>query len=533
MSRSDRPLFALDRRTLLKGALGAGLTAGGWPLLCAGPARAQFKAFPFSLGVASGEPAPDGFVIWTRLAPEPLTPSGGMPPAPAEVTWEVAADQGMQRVLRSGKASARAEAAHSVHVEVEGLEPGRDYFYRFRAGGAESPVGRSRTLPAPGAAVSQLRFASAGCQKWADGYYTAWRRIAEENFDFVAHYGDYIYEGAAVIVDERGRPLPRVMPKDFGTCRTLADYRRRYALYKSDADLQAAHASCAFLSSFDDHEVADNWAADSDSKHAPRAEFLSRRAAAFQAWYEHIPLRRKTLPRGADILAYRAFRFGNLADMAVLDTRQFRSKAACGAIYSSCSQAQEKDRTMLGDRQERWLADVLRSASGTWQILAQQVLFSRLDWRFFTGHGGAELELRMDAWDGASAGRNRVLKMLQETRSANPVVLTGDLHRGMAMEISANPDDPGGPCVGVEFLATSISSDGDGSRNVRNAEAIFRQNPHLKFLNVERGYTRHVVTPARWQADFRAVQKVSTPGAPILTRKSFVVEAGRPGLVDV
>src|SRR5215510_13581185 len=373
-SMSPRPDRRLDRRTL-------------------------FKAFPFSLGVASGEPAADGFVIWTRLAPEPLAPWGGMTPTPIAVTWEVAADAGMNKVIKSGSAVARLESGHSVHVEIDGLEPARDYFYRFRAGGADSPVGRVKTLPAPGAEVRLLKFAAAGCQSWEGGYYTAWRSVADDALDFVFHYGDYIYEYRAATVDRDNRPLPRVMPANFGSCYTLTDYRRRYALYKSDLDLQAAHASCPFLPSFDDHEVTDNWAADSDPKNTPAQDFLFRRAAAFQAWYEHMPVRRRMVPRGPDVLAHRHFRIGTLADIPVLDTRQYRSHQPCGdGFKANCRAADEAGRTMLGEAQERWLADLLRSATGTWQVLAQQVLFSRLNWRSFSWMQNSEDGLhRMDA----------------------------------------------------------------------------------------------------------------------------------------
>ncbi|MEA2903815.1 MAG: alkaline phosphatase [Alphaproteobacteria bacterium] len=528
-----RPLD-FTRRSLLQGAASAGLAVAGVPLLRISPVSAQFRDNPFTLGIASGEPAADGFVIWTRLAPRPLTARGGMAPVPVEVAWEIAADAPMQQVVRSGKAIARPEIAHSVHVEVAGLEPAREYYYRFRAGGAESPVGRARTLPAPGAPVSQLRFASAGCQEWEGGFFTAWRSIAEEAFDFVAHYGDYIYEHRHVTADRQGRVFPRTMPADFPLCLSLIDYRRRYALYKTDPDLQAAHAACCFLPSFDDHEVVDNWAADSDPKNTPPEIFLFRRAAAFQAWYEHMPVRRSMLPRGPDVLAYRLLRIGALADLAVLDTRQYRSKQPCGdGFRSDCKDADEPNRTMLGGAQERWLEQELRSAKGTWQVLAQQVVFSRLDWRSFPWLQVPDVEIRrMDTWDGASAGRSRVLNILDDVQAPNPVVLTGDAHMAMAFDIREDFGDPQSRCVGVEFLATSISSNGDGTPSVPNAEALHAHNPHLKFIGNERGYTRHVVSPKRWQADYRVVEKISVPGAATSTRKSFVVEAGRPGLMD-
>jgi alkaline phosphatase D len=436
-------------------------------------------------------------------------------------------------VIRSGTAVARVELGFSVHVEIEGLEPARDYFYRFRAGGAESPIGRSRTLSLPGAQVDQLRFAAAGCQMWEGGFYTAWRRIAEENFDFVFHYGDYIYEYRVFTADRENRRPPRVMPMDFPTCMNLLDYRRRYGLYKSDPDLQAAHASCPFLSSFDDHEVTDNWAGESDPANSPAEVFLFRRAAAFQAWYEHMPVRRGLIPRGPDILAYRRFSFGNLADVAVLDTRQYRSKQPCGDGVKACRDADAPERTMMGPTQEHWLAEQLKKPQATWQVFAQQVLFSALDWRSFPWAEKSDEPARdLDAWDGASTARQRVLETLHDAKVQNAIVLTGDLHMGLASEIKDDWQNARSPCIGAEFVATSISSGGDGSPSLTNADMLYSGNPHLKFVGNERGYSRHVVTPQRWQTDFRVLEKVSEPGMPISTRRSFVVEAGRPGVID-
>jgi alkaline phosphatase D len=526
--------LACDRRTLLKAALGAGFIGAALPL-SGFAARAQpVRGFPFTLGIASGDPSADGFVIWTRLAPEPLHPWGGMTIAPVPVRWEIADDPDMKRPIRSGEAIARIELAHSLHVEIDGLEPGRDYFYRFRSGDTESPIGRARTLPAPGADVAQLRFAAAGCQQWEGGFFTAWRRIAEENFDFVFHYGDYIYEYRTVAVDRNNRPLPRVMPGEFAACYSVVDYRRRYALYKTDPDLQAAHASCPFLPSFDDHEVTDNWAADTDPKNTPPEAFLFRRAAAFQAWYEHMPVRRNMVPRGPDVLAYRNFRVGTLADMAVLDTRQYRSKQPCGdGIKANCKEADEPSRTMTGEAQERWLAALVGAGHAKWQVLAQQVLFAPLDWRSFPWSRATEAGAgRMDAWDGATAARERVLNMFRAFPAANPVVLSGDAHMASALELNDDRNGAKPRCLGVEFLGTSISSGGDGSPTFANAGALGADNPHLKFIGNERGYTRHIVTPKLWQADFRVLERISTAGAPISTRKSLVVEAGHPGLID-
>lgn len=526
-----RASSGLDRRTLLKGGAGIAIASGLQSPAIVG-ARAQFKANPFSLGVASGEPSSDGFVIWTRIAPEPFGFRGGMTMLPVDVAWEIAADEAMQQVVRAGVAIARVEVAHAVHVEVDGLEPARDYFYRFRAGGVESPIGRTRTLPVAGSDVASLRFAGAGCQSWEGGYYTAWRHIAEENFDFVCHYGDHIYEAGYRTTWPNGRPVARAMPRDFPFCLTIVDYRRRYTLYKLDPDLQAAHASCPFLLSFDDHEVLDNWAGDRDPKNSPPEAFLFRRAAAFQAWYEHMPVRRSMVPRGPDVLAYRNFRIGGLANIAVLDTRQHRSKQPCGdGLKANCAEADEPGRTMLGEPQERWLDATLRDAA-TWHVLAQQVAFARLDYGAFEWSRSKEPgTLNLDSWDGASAARERVPRLLRDNRVANPVVLTGDAHMGMAFEVKEDWNEPGSRCSAVEFLAPSISSNGDGQQTVANNDAILGRNPHLRYLGNERGYVRHVVTGKQWQADYRVLERVSTPGAPVLTRKSFVVEAGKPGLV--
>jgi alkaline phosphatase D len=524
----DAGILIPDRRDILKGALGL----AALPLIGRTPAAARFKADPFSLGVASGDPAPDGFVLWTRLAPEPLLQNGGMRVPPVEVVWEVAKDDAVKEVVRSGKTMAYVEVGHSVHVEVDGLEPGRDYFYRFRADDVQSPIGRVRTLPAPGATLEQVRFGVAGCQAWEGGYYTAWRRLAEENFDFVFHYGDYIYEYAAFTSTPRIPNPPRVMPQSFGTCLTLSDYRRRYSLYKSDRDLQAAHASCAFMPSFDDHEVVDNWAADQTPRGTPSELFLFRRAAAFQAWYEHMPVRRAALPRGPDVLAHRAFRLGSLIDLAILDTRQYRTRQPCGDGFKArCAEADDPSRTMLGEAQERWLGDLLRASKTTWQVLAQQVLFGGLDVRAFPWVEARDVPASdLDSWDGAPKARERVLDMLAAGEGRNAVVLSGDMHTHFAIDIKRTGVDDKAPPLGVEFMTTSISSFDDGREMPEHGPGLLQDNPHLKFVGGERGYTRHTVTPTHWRTDFRAVPRISVPDEPAVTRKSFAVEAGKPGL---
>ncbi len=521
----------IDRRRFLQG--GAGLLLLDQPAFAqtagAPVANPDFKTDPFTLGVASGEPAADGFVIWTRLAPTPLAASGGLRTPRIEVKWDIANDDQMRDVVRSGTEVARIEAAHSVHVEIEGLEPSRDYFYRFRSGAATSAIGRARTLPAAASTASLLRFASAGCQAWEGGFYSAWKAIAAEAFDFVYHYGDYIYEFAAYAKRRDGSIPPRVMPANWPVCRTLTDYRQRYSLYKTDPDLQAAHASCPFIAAFDDHEITDNWAADGDPAGTPKELFWFRRAAALQAWYEHMPVRARMIPRGPDLMAHRRFTFGALADLHVLDTRQYRSRQPCGDGFKAlCDEARLPDRTMMGAAQERWLDEGLSASKATWNVLAQQVLFSKLD----LDPDPKRVQYDLDAWDGAPAARNRLLQSLRERNIENPIVLSGDLHRGIAMEIGENGDDPSSRCMGVEFLSTSISSTGETRDPDMISRALRAKNTHLKFFGAEHGYTRHIVSPSQWRADYRAVASIEKPGGDVATRKSFVVEAGRPGLVD-
>lgn len=509
----------VTRRAALAG-LGAVAVAGRTTRVWATPV---FHANPFSLGVASGDPAPDGFVLWTRLAPEPFD-GGGMPDAVVAVTWEVAEDADFRRIVAKGEAAARPELAHSVHVEVAGLLSARDYFYRFSAGGIQSQVGRARTLPALGAPVSAFKIGLAGCQRYEHGYYTAYRHMADERFDLIFHYGDYIYEYAQYKPTATPKvPVIRRMPRDYGEARTLADYRNRYACYKADADLQAAHASAPFVISFDDHEVSNNWAGDTcQEKGVTPEQFRLRRAAAFQAWYEHMPVRAAQIPNGAAVRAYRRLAIGDLATLNVLDTRQFRSPQACGDGRRACPDALDPKRTMLGVAQERWLADGLRQERRRWTILAQQVLLMRID----RDADPAVQKTDMEKWDGAVAARDRLFAALTAAKVENTVVLTGDIHNNWAGELKANFDDANARGIGVEFVGTSISSDGDGSDTQHHIPKLLAVNPHVKFFNNHRGYMRHILTPKTWTADFRTVERVSVPGMPVKTRKSFVVEAG-------
>jgi alkaline phosphatase D len=479
-------------------------------------AAPRFSAHPFTLGVASGDPAPDGFVIWTRLAPDPLN-GGGMDRSNVAVEWRVAHDEKMTKIVRRGTAVAASEFAHSVHAEVNGLEPNRWYWYQFRVGSEWSPIGRSRTAPRRMARTDRLTFAFASCQHYETGYFTAYDYMVRDNLDLIVHLGDYIYEGG-------GRPN-QVRKHTGAELNTLADYRNRYALYRSDAQLQKAHQLFPWIVTWDDHEVDNNYAGDKDQDGTGRATFLERRAGAYQAWYEHMPLRRASIPQGSKLLLYRRLAFGDLAEFSVLDTRQYRSDQPCGdGNKPQCAEALSDGQTMLGPDQERWFLDGLSRSSARWNIIAQQVLMAKVD-----RMPGAEHAYALDQWSGYEQARRRVLRFLEERRPPNPVVITGDIHSNWVCDLKADFDRPESAVVGTEFVGTSITSGGDGADTVPAVEKYLPENPHVKFYNSQRGYVRCTVTPEKWQADYRVMGFVSKPDGPVSTRASFVVEDGRPG----
>ncbi|WP_198664413.1 alkaline phosphatase D family protein [Jiangella endophytica] len=486
------------------------------------PQRSRL-AYPFTLGIASGDPLPDGVVLWTRLAPEPLATFGGMDGRiSVPVRWELAEDESFHRVVRRGNVLARPEFAYSVHVDVRGLRPSTHYFYRFRAGDSISPQGRTKTAPARTAAPASMAFAFVSCQHRVVGHYTAYQHLTAEDLDVVFHLGDYIYEGADQGNLGRGHFPER-------TLLTLDDYRARYAQYKTDADLQAAHAAFPWIVTMDDHEVLSNWASDYSFYHPQEATdaFLVRRANAFRAYWEHMPLRLGNLPTGPDLPLYRRFDYGGLARFNVLDTRQYRSDQANGdGIKPPSDESRDPNRTLLGGAQEQWLLDGLAGSGATWNVLAQQVFFSQLDLNVADDKEAYE----MDAWDGYEAGRDRIVDFLQDRDIANPVVLTGDVHANNACEIKADFDDPDSATVGTEFVGTSISSSGDGRDTDPGRDALASQLPHIPYYNVQRGYVRCELTPQSWRTDFKVVPYVSRPGAPLRTDATFYVESGRPGL---
>ncbi|MFI0419815.1 alkaline phosphatase D family protein [Spongiactinospora sp. 9N601] len=493
------------------------------PAAVATPAAARSRALagdPFTLGVASGDPAKDGFVLWTRLALDPLGGGGlgGMPGRDVEVAWQVATDERFSKVVRSGAETAAADRGHSVHVELSGLEPGREYFYRFKAGRHTSPAGRTRTSPA--GETTAFTFAVAACAHYEHGYYTAYRRLAEQDPDLVVHLGDYMYEYAP---DGYKAIEGRVRRHTEGTCRTLADYRMRHAQYKSDPDLQRAHAVAPWLVAFDDHELENNWAAEVSSTADP--VFARRKAAAFRAYYENMPLRRTSVTGGASIRVHRRVDWGRAARFHLLDTRQFRDDQACAdGLRSGCDERLDAGRTLLGADQRDWLLDGLHRSPARWNLIGQQILMAQRDWRQGPGR-----EVSMDSWDGYAAERTRLLTALRDSGAGNPVVLTGDAHMHHAADLRIDLDDPDSPKVGVELVTSSVTSDGDGYRDQARVEEIVAENPHISYLDQRRGYIVCRLAADELRADFRTLEYVSRRGAPAKTTHTVTVPAGQAG----
>ena len=514
-----------DRRRLLQAAAAAAMGLASWG--CA-TRQVRFAADPFALGIASGSPAADSVVLWTRL----LAAAGAaeLGPAPIAVRWEMAHDRAFSRIAQSGEVHALAELAHSVHAQATGLQSDRWYFYRFIAGGAVSPVGRTRTLPAPEAAVGKLRLAYASCQRWEHGFFSAYRHMREEDLDAVLFLGDYIYEypnaARAVRVPTGGWVL------------SLEDYRQRYALYKGDADLQAMHAACPWIMTWDDHEVQNDYAGLRAGDSGPAvADFKARRAAAYQAFYEHMPVRASVLTRalaglstGAEFRLYSQLRFGRLATLNLLDTRQYRDPQVCtgggrlgsGFVHpSACPDWNDPARTLLGAAQERWLDQALSADHAGWSIIAQQTLFGARELSSAAGPS-----FWNDGWDGYGAARSRLTQSLQQHKVANPVLFGGDVHENWVGHVKADYGRPDSATLGVEFCGTSLTS-----RSGTNAKVPQRLagNPHFVFADAERrGYGVAEFTPGQLTTSLRVVDDVTRPETTIGTLARFAVQAGRP-----
>ncbi|AEO44275.1 alkaline phosphatase [Xanthomonas perforans] len=517
-----------SRRRIL--IAGASLAAAG---LLSPFARASGSADPFTLGVAAGDPLADGFVLWTRLAPRPLDPDGrGGLRAAVPVRWQVASDPQMRTIVRQGETIASPVWGHAVHVELTGLAADRPYWYCFQALGARSPIGSARTLPAAHRTPDAARFGFVSCSHWELGYFSAYRHLAAEQPDLVFFLGDYIYE-----YSNHGEAAHKIVrPHGSGECLDLAGYRNRYALYRTDPDLQALHAGSACVATWDDHEVqndyANRWSQDPS---IPVDTFLARRAAAYRAFYEHFPLRARHRPHGADMRIYRSFDYGQLARFYVLDGRQYRSEQPCPqangwrgghVVADSCRQRTDPQRTMLGWEQERWLHGGFAQSPARWNVIAQDLLVAPMRQAGRDGVVGHWT----DGWDGYPATRERMLDAIANTRLRNPVFWGGDIHSYWVTDLKADPGDDASATLATEFVGTSITSDGQSNDELH---ATMAANPHVHYVDGQtRGYVSVTLTPGQMETRLQGISDRRDRNATVSTTKRFVVEDGRPGAVE-
>jgi alkaline phosphatase D len=507
------------RRVLLSGAA---VAAGAAVLPSAAEASGQGNLYP--LGVASGDPLPHAVVLWTRLIREGLR-------HPVEVEWQVAKDERFRRVVRHGRTVARPELAHSVHVDARGLDDGHEYFYRFRALGQVSPIGRTKTA----SAGSRLRFGIVNCQDFQNGYWPAYWGLAAEDLDVVVHLGDYIYEyDPSSRFADRRHTTPATPGLD--QLVTLDDYRARHAQYKSDPALQAAHAAFPWIVTWDDHETENNYAGlideidDIGAKLQTVAQFARQRAAAYQAYYEHMPIRADLRPGRADLRIFRRFDFGRLLRLNVLDTRQYRTDQP-GGFPGDFGLATAGDSnvggTLTGEGQERWLKAGLDHSPARWNVVAQQVMMSRIKFPNPTGAPVPPIVANLDQWDGYAPQRIRFLNYLADKRVKNPIILAGDIHSTWFSELRTDFDKPELAPVAVEFTATSVSSDFPIAFDAPLKQVNPTLNPHVRYFDgSKRGYLRCLVTKSAWHTDVRTVDTIDVRETPVSTSASWAVEAG-------
>ncbi|MBV6507704.1 MAG: Alkaline phosphatase D [Acidimicrobiales bacterium] len=470
----------------------------------------------FALGVASGDPTADSVILWTRLAPDPMN-GGGMPDEVVKVVWEVSTDEAFSGLVATGAVDALPELAHSVHVDASGLQPATGYYYRFRVGEAVSPVGRTRTFPAADSSPERLRFAMASCQNYQDGYFSAYRHMLDEDIEFVLFLGDYIYEYGPDQVES----LFRIRDHAGGEAVTLDDYRLRYAQYRGEQELREAHARVPWLTIWDDHEVENNYEGDVSEEDVSEEEFRQRRAAAYQAYYEHMPMRIDDTESFEEVHTYRAAPYGDLVDIVLLDVKQFGDPPECrdSSLFDFgplCDEALDEQRTLLGTEQEAWLEEALLSSESQWNLIVQQILMSGFK---APDPAGGEPRFYLESWDGYPAARQRLAQFLVDEDIRNPVILSGDYHASFVADLKPDPYDPESPVAAPEFLVTSISA------------AVFDEdytsaNPQVKYFDPRNGYVVCQVTPDEFTTTFRYVSDVTDPAAELVEGPTWSVAAG-------
>ncbi|GHI21575.1 phosphodiesterase/alkaline phosphatase D [Streptomyces hydrogenans] len=529
---------APTRRTVVKAAAVTAVTAPAL-LGAAAPALADAPAPAFPHGVASGDPLPDGVLLWTRVTPSPEAVPGSGLGADVRVDWEVAEDRGFARVVASGATTAGAAADHTVKADVRGLRPATAYFFRFTAGGTVSPTGRTRTAPAADSAAPGVRFGVVSCANYEAGHFSAYRHLAARaDLDAILHLGDYIYEYAS-----------GVYPKAEDTVRTheprheivsLADYRTRHGRYKTDPDLQALHAAHPVVAIWDDHEFAnDAWTGGAEN-HTPGAEgeWAARVAAAKRAYFEWMPVRAST-----EGTVFRRLRFGRLADLHLLDLRSFRSAQA----KTGSGTVDDPDRTITGRAQLDWLKSGLAGSDAAWQLVGTSVMISPVAFGSLPaylleplagllGLPAEGIAVNVDQWDGYTDDRKELLAHLSSRAIRNTVFLTGDIHMAWANDVPARAATyPLSASVATEFVVTSVTSDNlddllnvaPGTLSVVAAGAVKAANRHVKWVDMDHhGYGVLDVTAERSQMDYYTVSDKRDPAASASWARSYRTASG-------
>ncbi|MFJ8105347.1 alkaline phosphatase D family protein [Streptomyces sp. NPDC096132] len=534
---SERPdSLSPRRRTVVKAAAATAVLAG--PLVAALPARAA-EAPAFLHGLASGDPLPDGVLLWTRVTPTAeATPGSGLGPD-TEVSWTVATDKAFTNVVTKGSTTATAASDHTVKADIRGLAPATDYWFRFSAGGTDSPVARTRTAPAADAAVTGLRFGVVSCANWEAGYFSSYRHLAARgDLDAWLHLGDYIYEYGTGEYGARGTVVRQTSPTH--EILTLADYRTRHGKYKTDPDLQALHAKAPVVAIWDDHEFAnDTWSGGAEN-HTEGTEgtWSARQAAAKQAYFEWMPVR----PAIAGT-TYRRLRFGKLADLSLLDLRTFRSQQ----VSVGNGEVDDPDRTITGRAQLDWLKAGLKASDTTWRLVGNSVMISP----FAIGSLSADLlkplakllglpqeglALNTDQWDGYTDDRRELLAHLRSNAIGNTVFLTGDIHMAWANDVPVDAGTyPLSASAATEFVVTSVTSDNlddivkvpEGTLTALASPIIRAANRHVHFVDTDRhGYGVLDITPARAQMDYYVLSDRTSPTATSSWSRSYRTRSG-------
>lgn len=481
----------------------------------------RWQVDPFGLGVASGQPQPGSVVLWTRLRISEA--DAALKSQSVPVVCEVFADAALRQPVRQWRVQTDASRGHSVHVLASGLQPGRPYWYRFVCGNAISPVGRARTSPAAEEAVARLRMGLASCQHYEQGFFSAHREMAQSDLDLVLFVGDYIYESS--------NPQYMLRKHQGGVPKLLEEYRERHAQYKTDADLQACHAAHTWVMTWDDHEVVNDYANDLDRQFTDPQVFLRRRAAAYQAYFEHMPLRLGPDPvNGSQMRIHDRMAWGKLADLWTLDCRQYRDHQACldpnrggGRVVVGCDALSDPARSMLGAAQEQWLTEGLTRSTRRWKLVAQSTQMSSSGVNTPLGRSAFT-----DGWDGYPQARARLLGTVAQAGVSNVVLLGGDVHMNVAAQLRVQANDERSPVVASEIVTTSVTSRGLGEKLLAQ---IRESNPDiLHARSDERGYTVLDVRPEGVAAEFRTTPNPAQADGVFRSQGQWVVRAGVPGL---